>query len=134
MRPNLFIRSFLSFFFLILLLFSSCQKRMEQNIDFDVPGEEPLAYLPGVEWAVITDSVAALREDAGFENKVVQHARRGDVFVVTGKRMMNIESSDGMVRTVTWYGFDEGWLIEDSLSVYENRLNAQNAAKKLLKR
>ncbi len=134
MRDDLFFRVLFLAFISVPLFFSSCQKRVEQSIDFDIPGEEPLAYLPGVEWAVVTDSVAALREDAGFENKVVHHARRGDVFVVTGKRLTSIKSSDGIVRTVVWYGFDEGWLIEDSLSVYENRMNAQNAAAKLLER
>ena len=114
--------------------FPACQKKVEQSIDFDIPGEEPLAYLPGVEWAVVTDSVAALREDAGFEHKVSQHARRGDIFVVTGKQLLNVKAADGTVRTVVWYGFDQGWLIEDSLSIYENRMNAQNAAEQLLKR
>ena len=99
-----------------------------------MPGEEPLAYLPGIEWAVVTDSVAACREDAGFEHKVSQHARRGDVLMVTGKQLLNVKSSDGTVRTVVWYGFDRGWLVEDSLAIYTNRMNAQDAAAKLLER
>ncbi len=118
----------------LLLLLSSCRKRVEQAIEFGLPGEEPLAYLPGVEWAVITDPVAAFREDAGFENKVSQHARRGDVLVVTGKKISSVKDSGGVVRVVTWYGFDRGWLIEDSLTIYENRMNAQAAAAKLLER
>ena len=54
--------------------------------------------------------------------------------MVTGKQLLNVKAADGTVRTVVWYGFDQGWLIEDSLSIYENRMNAQNAAEQLLKR
>lgn len=118
----------------VFLLFSSCRRKTEGSIDFGLPGEEPLDYLPGVEWAVITDPVAAFREDAGFENKVLQHARRGDVLMVTGKKISSIKDSDGTVRVVTWYGFDRGWLVEDSLSVYGNRMNARAAASRLLER
>ncbi len=130
-------RPFLFGFFLLFavsLLLSSCRRKVEGVIDFGLPGEEPLEYLPGVEWAVIMDPVAAFREDAGFENKVLQHARRGDVLMVTGKKISNIKDSDGTVRVVTWYGFDRGWLIEDSLAIYGNRMNARAAASKLLER
>ncbi len=130
-------RRFLSGLFLLLalsLLFSSCRRKAEGAIDFGLPGEEPLDYLPGVEWAVIMDPVAAFREDAGFENKVLQHARRGDVLMVTGKKISSVKDSDGTVRVVTWYGFDRGWLVEDSLSIYGNRMNARAAASKLLER
>ncbi|MCR5621597.1 MAG: hypothetical protein K6G18_07050 [Treponema sp.] len=120
--------------FFLLLSFTSCHKKVEQTIDFEIPGEAPLAYLPGVEWAVITDPVAAFREDAGFENKVLQHARKGDILEVTGKKIYSVKDSDGRIRTVTWYGFDKGWLVEDTISIYENRMNAMSASRKLLER
>ncbi len=134
MKPDRVCMRFFFPFLFVMLFFFSCQRKVEQSIDFEIPGEEPLAYLPGVEWAVVADPVVALREDAGFEYKVSQHARRGDVLVVTGKRLLNVKSTDGTIRTVVWYGFDQGWLIEDSLSSYGNRMNAQNAAEKLLER
>ena len=32
-----------------------------------------------------------------------------------------------------WYRFDKGWLVESSVSVYQNKLKAQKAAASLLK-
>lgn len=125
---------FIVAFIALMFFFPSCRKRAEQAIDFGIPGEAPLAYLPGVEWAVITDPVAAFREDAGFENKVLQHARKGDILEVTGKKIYSVKDSDGTVRTVMWYGFDKGWLLEDAVSIYENRMNAMSASRKLLER
>ena len=119
---------------LLSCLLFSCRKKVEQSIDFALPGEAPLDYLPGVEWAVITDPVATLREDAGFENKVSNHARKGDILMVTGKKICNMKDANGTTRVVTWYGFEKGWLIEDSISVYGNKMNARVAAAKLLER
>lgn len=134
MRPSRSVFRCALLFLCAAFLLVSCRKRVELPIDFELPGEEPLDYLPGVEWAVVTDPVVAFREDAGFENKVLQHARRGDVFMVTGKKVSSVKNSDGNVRTVVWYGFDGGWIIEDSLSIYGNKMNARAAASKLLER
>lgn len=125
-----------AFLLLTLILFSfGCKSKKSASL-MDI---DPVALSPELEWAVVISPYVAFRKDAGFDNLVTNHGRRGDVFLVKGKKSLReeiTEESDSKktqttVRYVTWYLFDEGWLEETSLSIYDNRLRAENVASKL---
>lgn len=110
--------------FLISLVFVSCVRK--EKIVFD--SSEPLAMAMDVEWAVVSDPYVGFRSSPGFENDVKAHGRMGDVIMVLGKRYYQ---QDG--KNVFWYSFESGWLEENSVRVYDNKLKAENASKELLK-
>ena len=116
-------------FILLLTFFSACKRRHE--ISFEFPDGNPLAYLPGSQWAVIKEPLVGLRESDSYESKVTEHVRRGDVFEVTGKRISNVKDADGKNVVVTWYGFDIGWAESSVVLVYDNKMRAENASEKM---
>lgn len=84
---------------------------------------EPASLAPDVDWAVITSPYAAFRETHDWDAKVTAHGRKGDVVKITGKTSGENENA--------WYNTENGWLPKSSISVYSNRLKAQNIADKI---
>lgn len=114
-------------FFVTVL--SGCTKK--SDISFGSSEDNPLAYIPGIEWAVVKDPLAGFRETDDYGSKVLTHARRGDVLEVTGKRISTRKNSDGKSVVVVWYGFDIGWVESSSVYIYDNKMKAENASKKM---
>lgn len=106
----------------------SCHR--EKTISFDT--REPDALIPGLEWAVISEPYAGYRTQAGYENPVSEEGRRGDILLVKGKQL--VQNKKGSPSPVTaWYQFENGWLEESVVNLYDNKLKAQTAASKLQK-
>ncbi|MBR5645969.1 MAG: hypothetical protein IKX23_04950 [Treponema sp.] len=105
--------------FLLALFIVSCKAKREEKIILD--NSEPLALVPDVSWALITDPYAAYRKDYNWESENVGHCRRGEILRVVGK---SIDQDN-----FEWYLFEEGWLPSSCLTVYSNRYKAVNAAK-----
>ncbi len=119
--------------FFALLCFPSCTK--QESISFEQANEDPLAYVPGSLWAVVTEPLAVFRESDSYESPALQPARRGDVFAVTGRRISTRQEGTGAsatTLTIVWYGFDNGWLESSTLVIYDNEMQAQNAGRKLV--
>lgn len=114
-------------FFIVLLIcciFVSCKKKEAEVIVFD--DSQPLALAPDVEWAVVNDPYAAYKHEIGWESGVAGHSRKGDILQVKGK---SIDKNNNV-----WYFFENGWLPENCLTIYNNRLKAQVVSKQLLER
>ncbi|MCR5764128.1 MAG: hypothetical protein K6G00_12180 [Treponema sp.] len=118
-------------FVLFTFIFSGCIKKDE--IYFSFPNNNPLAYVPGKEWAVIKEPLVGLRETDSYESKVLNHVRRGDVLEVSGKRISTKKNADGKKVSSVWYGFEKGWVESSAVTIYENRMQAENASQKMNK-
>ncbi|MBO5608560.1 MAG: hypothetical protein J5930_11840 [Treponema sp.] len=109
------------------ILVSSCRKEKSIN----VANLESLSLTPGVEWAVVQEPYAAFRKGPSYEESVVSQTRRGEVLQVVGKSY--VTTGSGRSKSVSmWYKFEEGWLDERSIILYDNRLKAQKASDNLL--
>lgn len=110
--------------FVLVVVLSSCKKKENEDIIFD--NSEPLALAPDVEWAVVTDPYAAYKSEKGWESSVTGHSRKGDILQIKGK---SIDKNNEV-----WYFFENGWLPQNCLSIYSNRLKAQTVSEQLLER
>ena len=100
-------------------------ERKERVFAFD--STNPLAVNPEVEWALVSVPYAACYSDADYASAVTTHYRRGEVLMVQGMR--TVTQGDKRER---WYAFESGWLPQSALSIYANKLRADNAARQLL--
>ena len=108
---------------LALLSLNSCNRNREIKIET----EDPRALTPGLEWAVIKTPYATLREKADYESAVTSHARKGEIMLITGKTYVSSGSGKNQ-RITTWYCFDDGWLDESSIDIYDNKMKAEKEA------
>lgn len=109
------------------LAFSACNR--QRDIVFHLESTNPLAVDPEVEWAVITSPYAACYATADYASVVATHYRHGEVLQVQGR--ITVKTGD---KSELWYAFEEGWIPENALQVYPNKLRADNASQQLLSR
>ena len=103
-------------------LFSSCQKKSSEVIVFD--NSHPLALAPDVEWAVVTEPYAVLRDTDEWGASTVGHCRKGEILQVKGKSVDAAKEN--------WYYFEGGWLPQSCVSIFSNRYKAETVSKSLL--
>ena len=116
----------------LVLLLSSCAEK--RSVLFYRQNEDPLAYIPGAEWVLVTDPIVAFRSEASFEGSVTGHARRGDIFCVQGRALVSSKDGNGGKVVTQWYQLEQGWLDQDTVSVYGNRMQAESASGKILEK
>ena len=78
--------------------------------------------------ALVVDPYIALRDKPGDDGITIAHARRGDVFLVEGKRF---EQTAG--TRVLWIDLGTGWVRESSLLFYSSEARARAAGDMLMK-
>lgn len=110
---------------LVMLSSVSCSKN--NKIVFD--DSDSTALELDNEWAVVTFRYVSFRVKPGFEEDIASQGRIGDILLVKGKKFVSnlYDSSDTL-----WYKFDKGWLNENNVTLYSNKLKAKSAAKKLI--
>ena len=113
----------LLFSFLIVLLFFSCKK----NKGIDISDVNSLELSPTVDWALVHEPYAAFRKEPSFESPVIAHARRGEIMQVLGKRYVTTGSGRNE-HTAVWFYFEQGWLDESLVTLYDNKFKAQSVA------
>ena len=104
--------------------FNSC-KRNKTEIVLD--NSDLQALSPQYSWAVIIEPYAAFRTDPSWSSAVQDHCRLGDVLKIEGN--MILESSIDANQKEIWYRFEQGWLSETNVSVYQNKLKAEKVSK-----
>lgn len=77
--------------------------------------------------ALVVDPYIALRDQPGDSGITISHARRGEVFLVTGTRIVETAGA-----RMLWISLGNGWVVEDSLQFYSSEARAR-AAGSLLK-
>lgn len=119
-------KRFCEFASLVLLasfLFVSCGRTKM----IDISDSNSLELSPSVDWALVHEPYAAFRKEPSFESPVVAHARRGEIMQVLGNRYVTTGSGKNE-HTVVWYWFEQGWLDESLVTLYDNRFKAQAVA------
>ncbi|HPX25274.1 MAG TPA: hypothetical protein PLG87_00600 [Treponemataceae bacterium] len=115
------------FFLLIsacLLLCSSCfLKKQQEPVNLSIFNE----IAAGKEWAIITEPYAAFYTEPSKTSPVKSHGRKADILELKGKRIITDPENH-----VLWYEFDKGWLESNSVMVFSNRIQAENASLKAL--
>ena len=108
----------------IILIITSCSKN-KMGVPADLSNVENLVATSS--WAVVKTPYTAFRDKPSLDSKITQHSRRGDSFEIVGK---SIQLQDK--KQIIWYQFDQGWISEEDLSIYSNRLQAEYAASLLI--
>ncbi len=109
--------------FVTLLLFISCSKK-DKPLIFD--SSEPLAIEPGVEWLLVISPYVPCHKEGGYESLVVEHLRRGEIRMVEGNCVVKTDE-----EYENWYKIKEGWIPQNSVAVFSNKLKAQKALSQL---
>lgn len=123
------------FFALISFQLAGCVK--ERNIN--LKSEDSMSITPDQHWAVVKVPYAAFLESSEYGSTVKTHARSGDIFLVKGKKFVRkVVDESGSSRSKkdvnefeTWYIFEEGFLNSSLLDIYDTKLKAENASKRL---
>ncbi len=119
----------LSLNLIFLLSLSSCQKK--DQIVFN--SADIIDIAPDLQWALVIVPYAAFRADCSFSSEVLGNARKGEIFMLTGKRTIleNDMEDSGENRKIVWYHFDKGWLDESLVKIFDTRLKAESAAREI---
>lgn len=108
---------------LSVLLFVSCAK--EQTVaSLSLDSSPVISREQRV--ALVVDPYIALRDQPGDTGVTVSHARRGEVFLVQGKRSVETAGT-----RVLWISLENGWVTENSLQFYSSEARARAAGKRL---
>lgn len=107
---------------LVLLLASCAKEQTVAALSFDsspvISREQRVA--------LVVDPYIALRDQPGDTGITVAHARRGEVYLVRGKRIVETAGT-----RVVWVSLENGWVIENSLQFYSSEARARSAGKSL---
>ncbi|HRR02261.1 MAG TPA: hypothetical protein P5286_05110 [Treponemataceae bacterium] len=112
-------------FSLVLLLFMSCTPKSDIT-SLELTTSPVISRENRV--ALVVDPYIALRDKPGDDGITIAHARRGDVFLVEGKRF---EQTAG--TRVLWIDLGTGWVRESSLRFYSSEARARAAGDMLMK-
>ncbi len=106
-------------FLLVLLLLASCNRNTSDYIDISKTDNIAMSS----QWAVITEPYVSYVSEADASSQIIAYGRIGDVIEVAGSSIGD--------NNVHWYTFENGWLPENSIRIYANKLQADFAAKEL---
>ncbi len=105
-------------------LFFSCREK-----DAIVFNEADLEALDiEYQWAVVKIPYVACRENPSYEAKVVKNLRKDMMGKIVGERTVKVVDGDDE-KYEKWLALDDGWIPENSVSVYMNRMRAEKAVK-----
>ncbi len=100
----------------ILILFS-CSKDEYKEIDVS----NTLNLAMSSQYAVIVEPYASYHQESNQNSNILSYGRIGEVVEVTGSTINNNEE--------LWYHFEDGWLSQETIQIYTNKLQASYAAK-----
>lgn len=107
----------------IILLVASCSRTHEiSGITF----ESTPIISTAERFALIIDPYISLRDQPGNSGITVSHARRGEIFDISGKRYVSTEHG-----AIVWFNIGKGWISSVSVQVFSSRSRANTAANSL---
>jgi hypothetical protein len=74
-------------------------------------------------FALVIDPYISMRDQPGENGITVSHGRRGEIFEVTGKKILK----DGH-DTVLWVNLGTGWVVSASVEFYSSKDKAKTAS------
>jgi hypothetical protein len=79
-------------------------------------------------YALVLEPYIALRDEPGEKGITMSHVRRGEVYEVTGKKIIDAgQSARSRVPTV-WVRIGDGWCVVSSVELYSSREKAVTAS------
>ena len=113
-----------SILLLILALLVAACSRHGSLTAIDIPSTPVLSS--DERYAVIIEPYVSMRDQPGEKGITIAHSRRGDIFTVKGRRIL--ESGEARVL---WIDLGAGWVTEWSVQLYSGEDKARTAAKLL---
>ena len=77
-------------------------------------------------FAVITETYISLKDTPGANGIIVNHARRKEIYEVTGTQFVSRDSESEL-----WVHLTDGWLQRTCVELYPSRAKAETAAARL---
>lgn len=77
-------------------------------------------------FAVITETYISLKDSPGVNGIIVNHARRKEIYEVTGTQFVSRDSESEL-----WVHLTDGWLQRSCVELYPSRAKAETAAARL---
>lgn len=106
-----------------LLCFFSCVRRT----DLDAITLPPDSALNDADrFAVIIETYISLKDSPGANGIIVNHARRKEIYEVTGTEFVSKDSESEL-----WVHLTGGWLQRSCVELYPSRAKAETAAARL---
>ncbi|OJF75946.1 MAG: hypothetical protein BKP49_08975 [Treponema sp. CETP13] len=102
-------------------IFTACNKNTDKNLSIDLSSSSNLAI--SKKWVVINTAYAAFRSSYSENARIEAPGRLGDVYCIEGHHITKDNEN--------WYLFDKGWLSSSSIIIFDNKLQAEYAAKNL---
>ena len=113
------------FAFVFASIISCNKKELVLNQD------DPLSMKPGIQWAVVTSPYTAFFVEPDYSSDVLSYGRAGLVAMVKGSHIVKVSKSNKVNTVMYWYNFEQGWLPQDVLELFDNKLRAENYARQL---
>jgi len=112
------------FLLLVLMMLAAACARHGSLNGIDIPSTPILSS--DERYAVIIEPYVSMRDKPGENGITIAHSRRGDLFTVKGRRILEM----GDAR-ILWIDLGAGWVIESSVQLYSGEDKARTAAKLL---
>ena len=106
--------------FALCLCFSSCKEK-----EINLALSDPLSLTPGVQWGVVTSPYTRFFLNPDYASAVVGYCRAGHVMMVDGRHLASNPDSDKKNGTMYWYHFEQGWLPQSAVTLFDNKLRAE---------
>ena len=72
---------------------------------------------------LVLDPYISIRDQPGDKGITVAHGRRGEIFAVTGKRIIQSDKDEAV-----WIRLEKGWVAESAVRLYSSREKAEQGA------
>lgn len=74
-------------------------------------------------FALVIDPYISMRDQPGSGGITISHGRRGEIYPVTGNRLVQGDKTNTL-----WIHLESGWVVESSVQLYSSREKAGTAA------
>lgn len=74
-------------------------------------------------YALVLDPYISLRDQPGAQGVTVSHGRRGEIYEITGKKIVEAQNDNEV-----WVNLGSGWVLSLSVELYSSREKAETAA------
>jgi len=74
-------------------------------------------------FALVIDPYISMRDQPGENGITVSHGRRGEIFEITGKKILKAGYD-----TVLWVNLGSGWVVSNSVEFYSSKDKAKTAS------
>ena len=124
----------------ILLIFALCLCSCVRQRKIELDPQDALNIAPDQQWAVVTVPYVSFLKEPDTSSDIVAHARSADIFPIIGqcRVALPVQEDEGKRRRKsspleysTWYKFDQGWLDSLYVQVYDTKLKALQASRRI---